>query len=202
MKVSTCKGFTVQRTKLSNLIISLLRKHSVSLSVWPWWDFCQGFWSVCTYARRCAMLQYSSIVQEWKKGAELQKAWRVPCLLYTTTMAMAVFGHRQSRHCQASAISKQAPLPFRHSSFVSAKALGRHVRAWCWGWDCITTARWGDLIYLQWSLALTVPLSVVRTTNHSFQYSSQLLLHFLPWELASPWPPNLWPAILNSACIL
>lgn len=137
---------------------------------------------VCTKVCNVAV---SSIVKEWKKGAELQKTWRVLCLLYTTTMATAVFGHRQSRHCQASAISKQAPLPFRHSSFVSAKALGR-----------------GDLIYLQWSPALTVPLSVVRTRNRSFQYSSQLLLHFLPWELASPWPPILWKAILNSAYII
>lgn len=140
--------------------------------------------------------------KKWKKGAELQKAWRVLWLLYITTMARAVFGHRQSRHCQASAISKQALLPFWHFNIVSAKALESQIRTWCWGWDSTTTARWGGPIYLQWWPTLTVPLTVVRTRNQSFQYSSQLLLHFLSWELASSWPPILWLATLSSACVI
>lgn len=67
------------------------------------------------YARMQETIQCCSTppwYKKWNKGAKLQKAWRVLSLLYPATTARAVFGHRQSKHCQASDISKQALLPY------------------------------------------------------------------------------------------
>lgn len=81
----------------------MLRKDSVSFSVWPCWDFFQG----CAFhARKHAVSQCSSSIQEMAEGDRTEEGLEVLWLLYTTTVARAVFGHRRSRHCQASAISK------------------------------------------------------------------------------------------------
>lgn len=82
VKVNACKGFTVWRTRFSDFVIPMLRKDSDS-SVWPRWDFYQGFWRVRFHARRRAMLQCSSTVKKWKKRAELKKAWRSFVSSYT-----------------------------------------------------------------------------------------------------------------------